>query len=166
MEKYLKLSFSFAALSLLSACTVSFNNDLVSSHSDEIEAYTAEILEDFYARRTDDLLKEAVKGGGFSSDAIESIYEFISETSKPELAVAADRNFRSENSTKIYETIFHIPRSKGREVVKINVIPRGDSCCQLYGLHLNQQIGEQYVMETAETTAAEETESASEKPKD
>ena len=141
---------------LLAACSVSFNNDLVSSHSDEIEAYSADALEHFYARRTEDILNTAAESVGFTADAIDSIYEFISETAQPDLAVAADRSFRQRNTMKLYTTVFHIPREKGREVVTITVSPDEDTCCVLYGLRLNVQIGPEYMMEVTEPSHSED----------
>jgi Tfp pilus assembly protein PilE len=141
---------------LLTACTVSFNNDLVKSHSDEIEAYSAQVLEDFYARRTDQILKRAAEGYGFNADSVESTYEFISESAKPEFAVAADRNFRQQNSLKLSETVFHIPRDKGRETVSITVSREGEICCLTYGLRLNVQIGPEFVMETEKPVTRED----------
>ena len=155
-SKKIQLFVGLIGSLLLTACTVSFNNDLVKSHSDEIEAYSAQVLEDFYARRTDEILKRAAEGYGFNADAIASTYEFISESAQPEFAVAADRNFRQQNSLKLYETVFHIPRDKGRETVSITVSPDGETCCLTYGLRLNVQIGPEFLMETDKAATGED----------
>ncbi|GGX64084.1 hypothetical protein GCM10011309_12670 [Litorimonas cladophorae] len=155
-SKLIQLFVGLIGSLLLTACTVSFNNDLVKSHSDEIEAYSAQVLEDFYARRTDEILKRAAEGYGFNADAIESTYEFISASAQPEFAVAANRNFRQQNSLKLYETVFHIPRDKGRETVSITVSPDGETCCLTYGLRLNVQIGPEFLMETDKPATGED----------
>jgi len=155
-----KMNFSYflkllgiAALAFSSACSVSFNNDLVTSHPDEIEAFNENMLGQFYAKNTDKILANAVDDMGFNADTIGAIYEFISESAKPDMAIAANRSFSQKNSQKFYVTVFHIPREKGREVVTITTSLKEGVCCELYGLHLNMQIGERYVMGAEEISA-------------
>ncbi len=138
---------------LFSACTFTVNNDLVKSHPEEVEAYIQNIFEAFYDENTDYILAQASDGVNFTEDAMIGLYEVSHETAQPDYAEIVDRGFTQQNATKYYVSLFHIPRERGRETLKLTVTPDGDDCCELYGLYLNMQLGPDFIMDVTEQSA-------------
>lgn len=132
----------------ISACTFTVNNDLVKSHPENVEAYIQTVFDAFYEENTRFIMIEAKSDMGFTEDALIGMFEVSHETAKPSLSEIADRGFSQRNKTKYYVSLYHIPRERGRETLRITVTPNGDECCELYGLHLNMQLGPDFIMDT------------------
>ena len=133
----------------VSACTFTVNNDLVKSHPEEVEAYIQSVFEAFYREDTRFILSQAKSDMGFTEDALLGLYEVSHETAEPRRSEIVDRGFSQRNKTKFYVTLYHIPRERGRETLKITVTPKGEECCELYGLYLNMQLGPDFIMDSA-----------------